>query len=200
MKPEPRLRPGATATVPAQYAGTSGPVALRHVLPGTPEAVRKTLALVCTTLASGQLGAGNPLTDTTRTTVELVLAEVLNNIVEHAYGAPERPCNASLPACPARLITLDLQIDGPDLRCVVRDEGAAMPAGRLPAGLRPSVTTLRDDLPEGGYGWFLIRSLTQDLRYVREPGCNRLSFAIPLTPVDACSAVPDLHNISKQSC
>ena len=34
------------------------------------------------------------------------------------------------------------------------------------------------DLPEGGFGWFLIRSLTRDLTYLREDGYNMLCFCV----------------------
>ena len=38
----------------------------------------------------------------------------------------------------------------------------------------------REDLPEGGFGWFLIRQLAWDVRYVREGRTNRLFLAIDL--------------------
>jgi serine/threonine-protein kinase RsbW len=99
-----------------------------------------------------------------RATVELVLAEVLNNVAEHAYA--DRPGHVA--------VTVSLRPLG--LACEVLDEGAAMPNNAPPAGQLPE-----GDLPEGGFGWHLIRSLTQDLSYRRKRGTNRLSFCIPLT-------------------
>jgi serine/threonine-protein kinase RsbW len=181
----------------------------RLVLPGTAEGVRNALCMIGSALLAEGFGgpvrpgaaacgpaardsAGGHVPDTVRGSIELVLAEVLNNIVEHALAdpAPEagrcpaeaRPARARSPlqdTVPG-LIMLDMQIQGGALHCVVRDEGRGMPDGRLPAGRRPDLDSARDDLPEGGYGWFLIRNLTRDLRYCREPGGNRLSFAIPL--------------------
>ena len=208
MKPEPALREGqppprprgrrddgcpqGTERAPGRRTGV-----LRHVLHATPDAVRKALVLVDGALADGSLaarpsaharrsgqtgaaadalqsnGASN-VSDTARACVEIVLAEVLNNIVEHAFPAPQEHHAA------ARIITLDLHAHGAALHCTIRDEGAAMPALCLPPGHCPDLGTAPENLPEGGFGWFLIRSLTCDLRYVREPGCNRLSFAIPL--------------------
>jgi serine/threonine-protein kinase RsbW len=42
---------------------------------------------------------------------------------------------------------------------------------------------MQDDLPEGGFGWFLIRELTKDLQYVRHEDQNRLTFSIPIDAV-----------------
>ena len=97
-------------------------------------------------------------------TVELVLAEVLNNIAEHAYA--DAPGHVA--------VTVVLVADG--IACEVVDEGAAMPGGALPEGNLPE-----EHLPEGGFGWHLIRSLTRDVAYRRQRGTNRLTFHIPLT-------------------
>ena len=128
----------------------------------TPIAVRDSLAQM---LALPPLCA---LGEDGRGTAELVLAEVLNNVAEHAYGEATGPVTV----CLART-------DG-GVRCVIVDQGQAMPGGILPEGrLPPAAEVPLDDLPEGGFGWFLIRSLTQDLRYSRVDGCNRLHFVLP---------------------
>jgi len=68
--------------------------------------------------------------------------------------------------------------------CELRDNGRPMPRGRLPRtampGLppQPGPETL-ESLPEGGFGWFLIRTLARDLCYSREMGTNRLVLRIP---------------------
>ncbi|APZ51572.1 ATP-binding protein [Salipiger abyssi] len=98
----------------------------------------------------------------TRGAVELALAEALNNIVEHAYGgAPDGRIH----------LTLDATAGSADL--VIRDSGGAMPGHRLPAGA-PVDPEARGDLPEGGFGWYLIRRLASHLSYRRTEGCNRL--------------------------
>ena len=51
-----------------------------------------------------------------------------------------------------------------------------MPDGGPPKGHPAELGVDMQDLPEGGFGWFLIRTLTTDLRYRREAGRNRLSF------------------------
>jgi serine/threonine-protein kinase RsbW len=98
-----------------------------------------------------------------RNTAEIVLAEVLNNIVEHAYSTGPGPIRLWFGLEPGQL-------------CVrIEDEGRPMPGNRLPAGQLP----LPADLAEGGFGWHLIRSLSTDLRYDRCGGVNRLCFRLP---------------------
>jgi serine/threonine-protein kinase RsbW len=131
---------------------------VRLVIPGTPLAVRDALRRVF----AAPLLRG--LDDDARGTAELVLAEVLNNVVEHAYaGAPGE-------------IDLRLGLLPDSLLCMVRDGGRPMPDERLPGGALPVFAA--DDPPEGGFGWYMIRSLSQDLRYRRAGGRNHLRFRV----------------------
>ena len=100
--------------------------------------------------------------------VSLVLAEVLNNVVEHAHQ--DRRDGA---------IHLEVFARPCCIRCQIVDNGLAMPGLELPAGLLPSNDTDLQDLPEGGFGWFLIRNMTADLTYQRVDAENRLQFNIP---------------------
>lgn len=100
---------------------------------------------------------------------QIVLAEVLNNITEHAYRGTEGPIE----------LTIDL-LDG-ELRCILRDRGRPMPDGHAPAGSLPPPNCPLEALPEGGFGWYLIHSLTQGLSIERVQGWNVLSFALPFT-------------------
>lgn len=96
--------------------------------------------------------------------VEIALAEAVNNVVEHAYaGATPGPVRVR---CSMRNRRLDIRI------C---DTGQPLPDGRLPAGCAADVSKSRADLPEGGFGWFLIRAFATDIRYDRCCGCNHLS-------------------------
>jgi serine/threonine-protein kinase RsbW len=101
-----------------------------------------------------------------RGTVEIVLVEVFNNIVEHAYAGQTGPIEIALQLCPDRLV------------CHVQDRGRPFPTGGPPPGTLPECRTL-NDLPEGGYGWHLIRTITTDLHYSRSEGTNHLRFSIP---------------------
>lgn len=101
--------------------------------------------------------------------VEIALAEAINNVVEHAYAHTEPGLIRIL--CSLRRAHLDIRI------C---DTGSALPHNRLPPGLAADVSVARADLPEGGFGWFLIRELTSDIRYDRCGLINHLSLRFDL--------------------
>lgn len=103
-------------------------------------------------------------------TVELVMAEVINNIVEHAY-----PPNS--PGGPIR-VTCHHKIDG--LHLTIRDEGKAMPDGQAPLGTVPNLQVDLMDMPEGGFGWFLIRDLAKEVSYRRSGNENQLDFRLAI--------------------
>ncbi len=106
-----------------------------------------------------------------RGVVELVLAEVLNNIVEHAY------------ATTTGTIEIELESIACGIACRVVDQGVTMAGNTLPPDTLPAgIGGLTDDLPEGGFGWHLIRRLTCDMTYERRDGCNFLAFVIPNSP------------------
>lgn len=125
--------------------------------------VRQVLQQIRDSLVSG--GADKDLCNR----VELVLAEALINVVEHAYvGAPD--------GC----IQIVLDLSAKSVRVSLCDEGLPMPGYVLPEGRPQDLSVALADLPEGGFGWFLIRSLTQNLAYHRVDGRNHLSFALPV--------------------
>jgi len=134
-----------------------GPVHL--VLTADPMAVRTAVATLLAGFPPRFLHPDN------RASAEIVISEALNNIVEHAYPDGIGQIALSLNECS----------DG--LTCEIRDQGAPMPGGILPEGRLPDNDG--PDLPEGGFGWFMIRTLTRDVRYVRHGGTNRLNFVIP---------------------
>lgn len=105
-------------------------------------------------------------------TVQLVLAEALNNIVKHAYSDI------------AGAIELTIQPLPNHLRCDLTDVGHAMPLLELPQGRTARDNTALPDLPEGGFGWLLIRRFTQDLGYHRQDGKNHLCFVISTERTD----------------
>lgn len=113
-----------------------------------------------------QLRLGVALSDAAAGSLELVLAEILNNIVEHAYhGAGGR-------------IDLRIGAEPGALACRVTDQGAPMPEGKLPDQPCPDTGLAIGDLPEGGFGWMMIRELAQDLQYRRDAGRNELRFRL----------------------
>ena len=108
--------------------------------------------------------------DEARGTAELVLAEALNNIVEHAYSDADLPGPIHI-ACH----------HAPDgLHLAVSDEGLPMPDLQAPLGLPQEIDRPVCDLPEGGFGWFLIRDLAKDLSYRRLAQENRIDLRLPV--------------------
>ncbi len=135
----------------------------RITFPGKPLAVRSALAQMMEQLNALDLSEGD------RGNIELVLAEAMNNIVEHAYiDTPDG--------------TVELQITPTynGLVCHLRDEGVPMPEGKAPNGSPAALDCETEELPEGGFGWFLIRDLAHELNYTRISGKNLLSFRISL--------------------
>lgn len=119
----------------------------------------------------GLMGLLGPrrLSEDARSRVEIVLAEVLNNVCEHAFlNLPGR-------------VEVRMRSEAGHLSFVVIDDGEPMPGRRLPRGdIDPA--SFVDLLPEGGFGWFLIRSEAEALAYRRDRGRNRLSFRLRVAP------------------
>lgn len=137
----------------------AAPDTIRLVVPSTPLAVREAL---CGLFHSPAL---RHLPETERGTAEIVLAEVLNNIVEHAYAGSSGE------------IEVMIRIASGALTCTIVDHGGQL-IGQMPPPDRPPARLALADLPEGGFGWHLIRTLTSDLDYRRIGPRNELSFRL----------------------
>lgn len=131
---------------------------------GTDQAIREALEKIVVDLSKARLSKD----DTEH--AQIVLGEVLNNIVEHAFVGITSGAIRLL-ACRSRKM----------LRVTVQDNGIAMPNGQLPQRPQPRIDVAIDDLPEGGFGWHLIRSLTDRLHYERNGETNQLTLDIPVT-------------------
>lgn len=138
-----------------------GPGVIQLTFPSTPLSVRRGLEAVRAALQP------LPMDPEELGTIELVLAEALNNIVEHAYEDTQNGW-----------IKLDCHCQADGLHVTIRDEGREMPDGAPPIGKRAPLPQELDAMPEGGFGWFLIRDLSRDVRYHRKDGVNTLSFRI----------------------
>lgn len=93
----------------------------------------------------------------------IALTEALNNVAEHAYE--HRPGK----------VELSIEPVSSGLRLTIWDEGRAMPGGRAPKGRLPARDGAVASLPEGGFGWFLLRRLASRVGYRRHAGRNRLT-------------------------
>jgi serine/threonine-protein kinase RsbW len=130
-------------------------------LQSTPLAVRRALTGL---FRPDRLGS---LPEDQRGTAELLLAEVLNNVVEHAYANGTGEIKVTVALC------------GRSLLFRVLDRGVALPGHVLPPGELGDYGP-QGDLPEGGFGWHMIRTLAKDVDYRRQDGCNQLSFRLDL--------------------
>lgn len=131
----------------------------------TEAAVRDALLTVDAALAAA--GAADDL----RTRTQIALAEACNNIVEHAYQPRADVADA--------VIVLDIAGDPGGIQITLRDKGRAMPEGPLPGRELPPIDP--DDpasLPEGGFGWALLREMTRALSISRRNGQNILRFRL----------------------
>ena len=102
--------------------------------------------------------------------VMLVLAEALNNVIEHAYGT-ETSGDIQIKGT-LRAQTLSLQIvdrgrpfDGPPDEVVLNTEKYEL-----------------SEMPDGGFGWFLIKSLTEDIHFSRAGDKNKLTLVVGVRP------------------
>lgn len=129
---------------------------------GDPKSVRRALAMAM------EVFRRLPLDAAQSGVVEIVLAEVLNNVVEHAYAGAGRGM---------------VEVEAAQWRTAlvfrIRDDGAPMPHGVLPPRCVRDLAVKTEDLPEGGFGWSLIRELTEGLSYRRDGHRNELTFRIP---------------------
>lgn len=98
-----------------------------------------------------------------REDLNIILAEVLSNIVRHGYAHDKG------------WIELEIRINCEELCCRISDKGRAFNPNIM-GHSAPEPVLLR----EGGYGWFLIRSLARALRYQRKKGVNCLTFWVPV--------------------
>ena len=91
--------------------------------------------------------------------IEIAMAEALNNVVEHGGLWPRQK------------IEVLARVTGAGVRIAIIDRGRAYPEGIVPENASPNIA----ELPEGGFGWMLIHTLTQTLRYHRSAGTNILT-------------------------
>ena len=137
----------------------------RLALDGDGAAVRRALDMAKDWLALRRVS------DDVRDRVMIVLAEALNNVVEHALATD-----------PGGRIDLTLRDAGRDVTMDIVDDGRAMPGLEPPRHAPRCVDQPRDTLPEGGFGWNLIHDIARDVRYRRAGRLNLLHLRIPGTP------------------
>lgn len=118
----------------------------------------------------GQSLEAQGLTDPWAGDVRIALTEAINNVVEHAYAGTS----------PAE-VEVRCQLYKSRLDILITDTGNPLPGLRIPAGVLAPLGSTLDELPEGGFGWFLIHELTSEIHYERSNGRNRLSLRFDFT-------------------
>jgi len=100
--------------------------------------------------------------------IQVALVEVLNNIVKHAYRNQG-----------SGIIEITCQPFPAHLGFEIADSGIPLPAHCL-TNDHMSAVDIQASLPEGGFGWFLIRQLSYDITHERHKGKNHLYLKIRL--------------------
>ena len=94
--------------------------------------------------------------------IELVLAEVLNNVAEHG-----RDLSLKHP--------ISIRWQEADALCVsVIDSGGEIPIGTITKAKMPCIETNPADLPEGGFGWALVDIICSEVHSRRRGSFNTL--------------------------
>jgi len=101
--------------------------------------------------------------------VEITLAEVLTNVVEHGYQMRDDGW-----------IRIKMHAGEDSVWFSILDGGIEMPTSFSPPEAMPDLDRPFDDLPEGGFGWPLIRELADKVSLRRRNGVNRLSLVFRL--------------------
>lgn len=95
--------------------------------------------------------------------IQIALSEAVNNIVEHAYANN-----------PFGKVEITCSLEDQNLLIEIQDTGLPLPNLELPKGKLSPLSSNLESLPEGGFGWFLIKELTTNVHYRRVDETNNL--------------------------
>ena len=141
----------------------AGPETLvRGRLPATDAAVSAVLARL------GRALAERGVAEAARSDVVLALGEILNNIVEHSVAGLADP-----------RLALEVTHEGDRIHVETTDNGRPLPPSLLASAALPALPDDPGDIdafPEGGFGWFIVHNIAQDMTYERTASVNRLAF------------------------
>ena len=113
--------------------------------------------------------ADAPVSNDQKSSIEIALTEAVNNVVEHAYAATKQGQVTVTCSVSEAVVTLSIQDTGPFFDPNAHTVDSA-----------PDLDVGRHDLPEGGFGWLLIRQLADRMTYARKgkENCLTLQFDI----------------------
>lgn len=110
-----------------------------------------------------------------RYNILLALQESVTNVLRHGYGDDHSE----------GFLEVRLRYDEAQMEIEIRDDAPAFDPTQVAEMPEPS---LEDELPEGGYGLHIIRSVVDRLLYRREAGQNVLTLAKSLAPIPVGAA------------
>ena len=100
--------------------------------------------------------------------IVVVMAEAVNNVVEHAYCGVAR-----------QDMCLSVELNDEQAVIELRDRGRPIDGALLLRKQMPRIDGAVADLPEGGFGWPLIHALASGVRIDRSEDENRLRLTVP---------------------
>jgi len=108
------------------------------------------------------------ISDSTASTVRLVLEELLTNIIKYAY-----------PQGGTHEIELSLDVSSEEVQLSLRDDGREFdPTSQV----EPELPSTLDEAEPGGRGLVLVRAFSKAIDYSREQGRNRIKVRISREP------------------
>ncbi|GGE53384.1 ATP-binding protein [Actibacterium pelagium] len=122
-----------------------------------------------------------------RGSVQILLAEVMNNIVKHAYGEGGQG-----------MIKVLVTVCEPSLQFRITDTGVPLPDFAARPKDYDLINTPVEHLPEGGFGWNLISQIATNLDYCREDDQNILTFEIRLSQHGQGLSLDERANLQPQ--
>ena len=117
-------------------------------------------------LAAGLIATGKYPRQTCED-AQVVLAEVINNIAEHGYRGET-----------GGKIQVNVDLTDQAILIETLDFGVPMPGFAVPPPTLPTTQVPRSDLPEGGFGWYMIHALAPSPQYLRRGNTNILRLRI----------------------
>ena len=97
------------------------------------------------------------------TNVQIVLAEVLNNVIEHGFESEN-----------SGTVEIEIKVFDDSLVIQVSDNGMEFTPPNITQTPLQDITDI-DGLPEGGFGWFLIHEITSSFEFYRMDNKNYLT-------------------------
>lgn len=136
-------------------------VVARVTVPGRIDAVRPVAAFLVDVARRLEVAAASA------SLFENAVVEALNNAVEHSARQPDGSVHC------------EVELDGRRFTIRLLDEAAPTPVAlTAPADMAPPVPQSWQDIPESGYGLYLMRAVFSDIRPVTHKGRHGIEMSL----------------------